>query len=99
LTTNVNNWHAGFDKEISRHGYVKLSLPDAMKAWVEAQTKGGQYNNASEYVRDLIRRDQREREKLERLQAAVEQGRSSGISPRNADEILSADRAELQDEG
>ena len=37
---------------------LNLSLPDAMKAWIEAQTKGGQYNNASEYVRDLIRRDQ-----------------------------------------
>ena len=78
---------------------LNVSLPDAMKAWVEAQTKGGQYNNASEYVRDLIRRDQREREKLERLQAAVEQGRRSGTSPRGADGILTAARAELRDEG
>ena len=77
---------------------LNISLPEAMKAWVEAQAQGGQYNNASEYVRDLIRRDQREREKLERLQAAIEQGRQSGTSPRSADEILIAAKAEMQDE-
>jgi antitoxin ParD1/3/4 len=78
---------------------LNLSLPDAMKAWIEAQAKGGRYNNASEYVRDLVRRDQSEREKLERLQAAVDQGRRSGISDRTADDILTAAKAELGDEG
>lgn len=78
---------------------MNLSLPDAMKAWVEAQVKGGQYNNASEYVRDLIRRDQSEREKLERLQAAIDQGRRSGLSDRTPEDILSAAKAELRGEG
>jgi antitoxin ParD1/3/4 len=78
---------------------MNLSLPDAMKAWIEAQTKGGQYNNASEYVRDLIRRDQNEREKLERLQTAIDQGRRSGISNRTPEEILTAAKAELRNEG
>lgn len=78
---------------------LNLSLPDAMKAWIEAQAKGGRYNNASEYVRDLVRRDQSEREKLERLQDAVDQGRRSGISDRTADDILAAAKAELGDEG
>jgi antitoxin ParD1/3/4 len=78
---------------------LNLSLPDAMKAWIEAQTKGGRYNNASEYVRDLIRRDQSEREKLERLQTAINQGRRSGISNRTPEEILTAAKAELRNEG
>lgn len=78
---------------------LNLSLPDAMKAWIEAQTKGGQYNNASEYVRDLIRRDQSEREKLERLQAAIDQGRRSGISDRTPEEILATAKAALRNEG
>jgi antitoxin ParD1/3/4 len=78
---------------------LNLSLPDAMKAWIEVQTKGGQYNNASEYVRDLIRRDQNEREKLERLQTAIDQGRRSGISNRTPEEILTAAKAELRNEG
>jgi antitoxin ParD1/3/4 len=66
---------------------LNISLPDAMKAWIEAQTKGGQYNNASEYVRDLIRRDQKDREQLERLQAAVDDGRRSGASDKTLDDI------------
>lgn len=66
---------------------LNLSLPDAMKAWIEAQTKGGQYNNASEYVRDLIRRDQKERQQLERLQAAIDEGRRSGVSDKSLDVI------------
>ncbi len=73
---------------------LNLSLPDAMKAWVEA--RGGRYNNASEYARDLIRRDQTSRETLERLQAAIDQGRRSGISDRSADEILAEAKARLQ---
>lgn len=76
---------------------LNLSLPDAMKAWVEAQARGGRYNNASEYVRDLIRRDQTGRETLERLQAAIDQGRRSGISDRSAEEILAAAKADMKD--
>lgn len=37
---------------------MNVSLPDAMKDWVESQTRTGRYGNASDYVRDLIRRDQ-----------------------------------------
>ena len=37
---------------------MNVSLPDAMKDWVEAQARSGRYSNASDYVRDLVRRDQ-----------------------------------------
>lgn len=37
---------------------MNISLPGPMKEWVEAQSKTGRYSNASDYVRDLIRRDQ-----------------------------------------
>ena len=30
---------------------MNVSLPDPMKAWVEAQVQGGQYGNASEIGR------------------------------------------------
>jgi Arc/MetJ-type ribon-helix-helix transcriptional regulator len=35
-----------------------------MKDWVEAQVKSGHYINVSDYVRDLIRCDQNDREKM-----------------------------------
>ena len=57
---------------------MNVSLPDQMKAWVESQTDEGRYSNASDYVRDLIRRDQERRVALQALQAAVTEGLESG---------------------
>jgi antitoxin ParD1/3/4 len=37
---------------------MNVSLPDLMKEWVEEQIKTRHYSNASDYVRDLNRRDQ-----------------------------------------
>ncbi len=53
---------------------MNISLPDPMRDWVEAQIKTGQYANNSDYLRDLIRKDQRNREKLKALQEAITQG-------------------------
>lgn len=58
-----------------------------MKSWVEAQAGEGRYSNASDYVRDLIRRDQERREKIANMQRLVEEGRSSGISEDTMDDI------------
>lgn len=69
---------------------MNVSLPDAMKVWVEAQSADGRYSNASDYVRDLIRRDQERRDKIARLQALVEEGLESGIGVRSMDEIRAA---------
>jgi antitoxin ParD1/3/4 len=48
---------------------MNISLPDSMKAFVDEQMAADGYGTASEYVRDLIRADQRrsEEEKLEKL--------------------------------
>ncbi|WP_207539636.1 type II toxin-antitoxin system ParD family antitoxin [Sabulicella rubraurantiaca] len=71
---------------------MNVSLPDAMKDWVEAQARTGRYSNASDYVRDLIRRDQERADHLAELQALVTEGINSGVSPRSASEILEAAR-------
>ena len=60
---------------------MNISLPDIMKNWVENQIKSGLYGNASDYVRDLIRRDQKEREQINALQNAINQGIESGAYP------------------
>lgn len=64
---------------------MNISLPDEMKEWVEEQAKGGRYGNSSDYVRDLIRRDQ---EAIAELQALVGEGLNSGISDKSLDEIF-----------
>jgi antitoxin ParD1/3/4 len=57
---------------------INVSLPNAMKDWAEAQVLNGQYSNVSDYVRDLIRKDQARNHALQALQAAVDEGLASG---------------------
>jgi antitoxin ParD1/3/4 len=59
---------------------MNISLPDQMKAYAEAQAQNGQYGNVSDYVRDLIRRDQERREAIAEIQGLVEEGLASGPS-------------------
>ena len=67
---------------------MNVSLPDAMKDWVETQAASGRYANASDYVRDLIRWDQEKTEKIARLKALIDEGRESGPSNMTLDEIF-----------
>lgn len=57
---------------------MNVSLPDPMKAWVERQVEGGHYGNASDYIRDLIRKDQERKEAIATLQTAITEGMVSG---------------------
>lgn len=72
---------------------MNVSLPDPMREWVEAQVKGGEYANASDYIRDLIRHDQERRKTLE---AAIRAGMESGRSPRKAEAIMEEAKARLR---
>ncbi len=78
---------------------MNVSLPDQMKAWVETQANGGRYGNASDYVRDLIRRDQERQEKIAEFQRLVDEGRASGIGTRTLDEIRQAARERAREAG
>lgn len=57
---------------------MNVSLPEPLKAWVESQAESGRYANASDYVRDLIRRDQERANKLDTLQRLITEGMDSG---------------------
>lgn len=57
---------------------MNVSLPDTMKAWVEARARTGRFSNSSDYVRDLIRRDQDRQAAIETLQSALDEGLASG---------------------
>ena len=63
---------------------MNVSLPDPLREWVEAQVKTGRYANVSDYVRDLIRRDQ---EAKDALIDELEKGFASGKSRRTIDDI------------
>ncbi len=58
---------------------LNVSLPKAMKEYVQERVKTGGYGNTSEYVRDLIRGEQKQRAK-EELEALIMEGINSGPS-------------------
>lgn len=67
-----------------------ITLTDAQDDWIKAQVVSGDYTNDSEYLRDLIRREQ---ERASALNAAIDEGIASGPSERSLDEIWSAAEA------
>ena len=71
---------------------MNVSLPDPMKDWVEAQAGTGRFANASDYVRDLIRRDQDRMAKIAELQGLIDEGLASGISTRSMSDVLAEAR-------
>lgn len=56
---------------------MNIALPDAVRSYVAERMASGQYGNTSEYIRDLMRKDQRE-QRIQRLRALVEEGLASG---------------------
>ena len=71
---------------------MNISIPDKLKGWAEQRVAEGRYSSTSDYVRDLVRRDQENEEKLRRLQAAIDEGRNSGISGRTIEDIIADGR-------
>ena len=73
---------------------MNISLPDQMKAWVEAQSKDGRYSNSSDYVRDLIRREQVKAEKIAHWNRLIDEAYASGVSDQSPEEIFAEAREE-----
>lgn len=70
---------------------MTVSLPDPMKEWIEAQVRKGDYATASDYVRDLVRRDRARRGQeltIEELRQIVTDSRASGTGTRSMDELF-----------
>ena len=72
---------------------MNVSLPNPMRKWIEDRIKSGEYANASDYVRDLVRHD---RERHERLVEALIEGEKSGISPRAVSEIVAGAKTKIR---
>ncbi len=66
---------------------MNISLPTPMKGWVEEKATSGQYSNTSDYVRDLIRKDQERDRKIAHMQKLVDEARASDITTSSMQEI------------
>jgi antitoxin ParD1/3/4 len=55
---------------------INISVPESMKAYIEEQVASGGYGTVSEYFRELIRQDQKQKAK-ERLEILLLEGLDS----------------------
>ena len=61
-----------------------ITLTDQQDHWIKAQIQAGHYTNDSEYIRDLIRREQERSAENEAIRTALIEGEASG-EPRHFD--------------
>jgi antitoxin ParD1/3/4 len=62
---------------------MNISLPAPLKAWIEQQVANGGYSTASEYVREVLRRQQAEHARTQidaRLTEAIDSGPSTPLT-------------------
>ena len=55
-----------------------ITVTDQQDSWIKAQIEAGHYTNDSEYIRDLIRREQERSAEVEAIRSALIAGESSG---------------------
>lgn len=55
-----------------------ITLTDKQAGWIKAQIEAGHYTNESEYIRDLIRREQERAAEIEAIRSALIEGEVSG---------------------
>ena len=55
-----------------------ITLTDQQDGWIKGQIQAGHYTNDSEYIRDLIRREQERAAQIDTLRSALIEGENSG---------------------
>ena len=69
---------------------MSFALPESLRDYIDARVRSGEYGNTSEYLRDLIRRDQHE-QAARRLRELITEGLESGpavpLTPRRIVEL------------
>ncbi len=73
-----------------------ITVTDQQNAWIKSRIASGDYTNDSEFLRDLLRKDQERAEKIANMQKLVTEGLESGISELSVDEIWEQARTRTQ---
>jgi antitoxin ParD1/3/4 len=69
---------------------MNISLPDPMRDWVQERVDSGQYAGASDYVRELIRRDQAGAAEQERWLAKLDASIKEALADADAGRVKDA---------
>ncbi|HUF71653.1 MAG TPA: type II toxin-antitoxin system ParD family antitoxin [Gammaproteobacteria bacterium] len=76
-----------------------ITLTDKQDKWIKAQIAQGDFTNDSEYIRDLVRRDQEQNTRFQALKDAAQEGIESGESKKSITGIRDEVEARLKANG
>ncbi|WP_025740522.1 type II toxin-antitoxin system ParD family antitoxin [Aquimarina pacifica] len=65
-----------------------ITFTEKQDKWIKSQITSGEFTNESEYLRDLVRRDQAKKAKFSALKAPITEGMDSGISDKTVPDIM-----------
>jgi antitoxin ParD1/3/4 len=82
LAISCHLWHLASPQEFAVQS-MNISLSEPLKQFVDSQVSTGRYSSASEYVRELIRNDEK-RKAVESLEAKLLEGLASPEIPLSA---------------
>lgn len=63
-------------------------LPPDLESWITKRVAEGQYFDADDYLRDLVRKDRAEAEDTAWVRAMIEEGEASGYLDQDPREII-----------
>jgi len=65
-----------------------ITFTEQQDSWMKTRIKNGDFTNDSEYVRELVRKDQESNQKLMDLKNAIDDGLQSGKSKLKVSDII-----------
>ena len=76
-----------------------VTLTNQQSEWIKARIAEGDFTNDSEYIRDLVRRDQQHQTTLDALREAIQDGLQGGDSDRTVADIMEGVERRLRADG
>jgi len=68
---------------------LSITIPSALKQWMDTRLAEGSYADASDYLRDLVRRDLEGAAADRRwLKAMIDEGLASGVVDREPEDVV-----------
>lgn len=76
-----------------------ITFTEQQEKWIKSQIEEGYFTNDSEYIRDLVRQDQKRNDKLAKLKLAIDEGFESGVSSQSVTDIMKSVEKGLSQDG
>lgn len=72
---------------------------EEQEKWIKAQIEEGHFVNDSEYIRNLVRQDQKSNDKLAKLKLVIDEGLESGVSSQSVTDIMKTVEKRIRQDG